>query len=1010
MQAKIHSYSRIALITCGLFLPAFAYFAACSATADNIVQDPQATASPCATQGEADLLPLTADTIFERTLALHQRHCYKLALTAGQYARVIVEQQDIDVEVSVFAPDQSAVNTVDRPNGYRGPESISVLAKTSGIFHVVVKAVNGVDARARYRLRIAELRDANRRDEGRLSAERLVTEGESLRASKKADGYRKSLEKFDASLNLWRLLEDNYEQAVALFGMGLSYRALGENQRAEQSFAQSLALMREVKDRYGEALAQMGQAYAFLYLGETAKALDLFQQCLKLRRELQDYYGEGMAMYGVAWAYSLLDEHEKALDYFLQSLPLRRQYQDRKGEALTLLGIGRIYTWQGKTLEALEYLNRALQLIQAVKSETEEADVLSGLGWVQMRLNNYQAACATFQKALPLRVQVGDRAGEATTLFGIAKCQRQMGQLAAAKQHIEDALELLEALRSAGESCQLRISYFAEVQEYYDFYIDLLMQLHKANPTRGYAAAALQASEFARARSLIDLLNEAKVDIRQSAPGALINQENELQQKLNEAIYKQRRLGNPQTYTEAVETLKKAITELTDQHDAVLAKLRESSPAYAALKQPRILTAEEIQAQLDDDSLLLEYAFGKEQCYLWAVRNDSLKSYELGDSKEITKLARRLYELLTMRRDKLREAASDAEYYKVIGQLSRLLLGPVEQFYSAKRLVIAAPGVLQRLPFDLLQAPESTLAEGQTQYRQTLKSVAMAKSHAGFDKGYLPVIVTHEVVNIPSVSAIALQRSLIANRPPAPKTIAIFADPVFSRNDERINDNGNAKANSNANDNDGAAALERLSATQWEGKEIIKLVAKGQGLLALDFAANRALAISDEMKNYRILHFATHSFINDEHPELSEIALSAFSEDGQPQDGSLMAHELFKIKLPADLIVLSACKSGLGKEVRGEGLMNLSRMFMSAGAPRVIVSMWSLEDQAAADFMVSFYKKLLGKERLSPASALRATKIEMWKKERWSAPYYWGAFVLQGDWQWRELRLSAQLP
>ena len=179
----------------------------------------------------------------------------------------------------------------------------------------------------------------------------------------------------------------------------------------------------------------------------------------------------------------------------------------------------------------------------------------------------------------------------------------------------------------------------------------------------------------------------------------------------------------------------------------------------------------------------------------------------------------------------------------------------------------------------------------------------------------------------------------------------------------------------------------------------MSLVRADDGTAAIDFNANRAFAISGELSNYRIVHFATHALIDNVHPELSGIALSAVNERGEGQDGFLRAHEIFNLKLAADLVVLSACRTGTGKEVAGEGLIGLTRPFMYAGAPRVIVSLWALDDRATAELMVRFYKQLLGPRTLPPAAALREAQIEMWKDPRWHAPYFWAAFMLQGEWR-----------
>ncbi|MGH9835193.1 MAG: CHAT domain-containing protein, partial [Blastocatellia bacterium] len=190
----------------------------------------------------------------------------------------------------------------------------------------------------------------------------------------------------------------------------------------------------------------------------------------------------------------------------------------------------------------------------------------------------------------------------------------------------------------------------------------------------------------------------------------------------------------------------------------------------------------------------------------------------------------------------------------------------------------------------------------------------------------------------------------------------------------------------------------RLVFSSEEADSITKLAPRSSTLKATGFAANRQLAASGELGRYRIVHFATHGLINSEHPELSGLVLSLVDENGRPQDGFLRMHELFNLQLPADLVVLSACQTALGKEIKGEGLVGLTRGFMHAGAERVVASLWQVDDQATAQLMQSFYRGML-KENLRPAAALRAAQIEMSRNSRWSSPYYWAGFVIQGEWK-----------
>ncbi len=302
----------------------------------------------------------------------------------------------------------------------------------------------------------------------------------------------------------------------------------------------------------------------------------------------------------------------------------------------------------------------------------------------------------------------------------------------------------------------------------------------------------------------------------------------------------------------------------------------------------------------------------------------------------------------------------------------------------------------------------------------------------------------HEIVSLPSASTVAELRKQIAGRQPAPKTIAVFADPVFQSDDPRVirkasvakvtiannegdkkqvavakpvasakdkssvgnevqEDNSRILVHLAAKDKDAENAGEelrvpRLPFTRQEADRIIKLAGPQGSMEALDFRASLATATSPELGQYRYLHFATHGYLDSEQPELSAIVLALVDKNGHPQSGFLRANDIYNLKLPADLVVLSACQTGLGKEIRGEGIVGLTRGFMYAGVPRVIVSLWSVNDRATEALMAAFYEKLL-KEKLTPAAALRQAQMTMLKDKQWSAPYYWAAFVQQGEWK-----------
>jgi CHAT domain-containing protein len=232
----------------------------------------------------------------------------------------------------------------------------------------------------------------------------------------------------------------------------------------------------------------------------------------------------------------------------------------------------------------------------------------------------------------------------------------------------------------------------------------------------------------------------------------------------------------------------------------------------------------------------------------------------------------------------------------------------------------------------------------------------------------------------------------------------VLADPVFSANDPRLkthsahaDDTAVADAQRSAAES-GVGSLTRLHFSRQEAEDIARLAGEKRNFQALDFAASRTVATNDKLGDYRIVHFATHGLINNHHPDLSGIVLSLVDEQGRPQNGFLRLYDIYNLKLNADLVVLSACQTALGKDIKGEGLVGLTRGFMYAGAPRVVASYWRIDDRATADIMKRFYSAML-KDGLRPAAALRAAQISMLQDKRWQSPHYWAAFTIQGEWK-----------
>ena len=973
-----------------------------------------ARSAPAPRGQSVDAIALVPGETLRQEIGGSERHAYTFVLAERQYAHILIKQQGVDVEATVFDL-EGRRTVVDRPNGARGREGVSFVARQAGTYRLELRALERAAPRGRYDISLGELRAATPRDESRVAAEQTVTEGETLRARKTAVSLPQALEKFDQSIALWRALDEPYETAVALYGRCLTHRLLGDNERAVADCGESLNTMRALGDSYGEAVARTGRGWAHIYLGDADKSLADFTASLAARRNIGDPRGETIDLVGMGWAHALRGGYDRALEFFQQSDRTSEAHGDPRGKAIRLAAIGEVYRRMNRPAKAAEYLIQSLQLSRMTNNDRGgEAETLTNLGWCRHALGQLGEAKDNFSAALLLRREVGDRTGEAITLLGLAHAERGQGNLYNARQHVESSLAIVESLRAQVVSQPLRLSFFALAQDYYEFYVDLLMHMHRLDPERAHAASALEISERARARSLLDLLRESEVDVRQGVPADLLDRERSLRARLNTAAAYQRGLLS-ETYTAAQSAAAaKDIGDLSTALSEVESQIRQASPRYAALTQAQTLSAEGIQREVGDaDTLLLEYALGKERSFVWAVSPAAINAYALPARREVEAVAGRVSELLTARnaimpgetpaQRRERVVRADAQYYESAGLLSRMLLAPVAAHLSrAKRLVIVAPGALQLIPFGALPAPKTSVSPP--------------------PENGLPLIVSHELVVLPSASTLAMLRRDMGRSAARTKEVAILADPVFSSDDERF-DGGRmnrvpmasvslrpgavpVEAGGGSSEQRPAAdggsrpspVLPRLFRTRWESEQIAALVPAGEVFQALDFAASRETANGSAVGGSRVVHFATHAVIDNERPELSGIALSMFDRDGRPQDGFLRSHDLFNLKLSADLVVLSACRTALGKEFKGEGLVGLARGFMYAGAPRVVGSLWATDDKATAELMVRFYRKML-RDGLPPAAALRAAQIEMLRDKRWHPPYFWAGFTLQGEWR-----------
>jgi len=792
--------------------------------------------------------------------------------------------------------------------------------------------------------------------------------------------YQQALDLFQQALQDLEVVDDRLTKATVLAGMGFTYENLGGLRKAFDYDNKAIALFQEINNPWGEAELQMDSGRVSFSLGDSKEALTRYQRALTLFRSLGMTRLQAQTLRDMGVVYDSSNNKAEALKFYNQSLRLTRPGQDQRYEAYTLNYIGRVFEASGEKTKAADYNRRALRLNRVAE----------------------------------------DPAGEALTLYNLAHVQRDLNLLDESLAQIEASLKISESLRSKVASQDVRASYVASTHQYFELHADILMRLHQSRPTEGFAAIALEASEKARARSLLELLREAHTDIREGVDVSLLDQERRIGRELNTKakLHPELILSGKNDEAQAVA---REVDQLTSDYEEIETQIRSKSPRYAALTQPQPLSLKEMQQQiLDDDTLLLEYMLGDERSYVWAVTRTEVASFELPGRAQIEDAALHFQKLLTanqplpgetfaVRQNRVSEA--NAHLAEVAASFSKLVLSPVLSKLGKKRLLVVPDGALQYIPFQALVVPPTANGSG---------AVGQSNANMGTDEP-IPLIVDHEIVNEPSASTLALLVTETRNRKSASGSVAVLADPVFEADDPRIASAEKPAAATVAAQKQetevhqalrdvnlsGDGRIPRLLSSGYEADAIMAVTPWRSGFLARGFEANREMVMKADLGEYRIVHFATHGLLNNEHPELSGIVLSLFDHQGQPQDGFLRLHDIYNLKLPVDLVVLSACNTGLGKDVKGEGLIGLTRGFMYAGASSVVASLWKVDDEATAELMRLFYSHMLG-EGLSPAAALRKAQVTMSQQKRWQSPYYWAGFVIQG--QYNQLERTNRLP
>lgn len=778
-----------------------------------------------------------------------------------------------------------------------------------------------------------------------------------------------ALESYEQALALSREAKNRTIEAAVLNALGRLYRQGGQLQKALEAHTQALGLSQYELDE-PKLLASLAMIYQ--EVGETDEALASYEAALKRLQTQGNEAFEAQTLVEIGRIHLGRANPSAALEPLDRGLKLSQKIKNPSTQARALHWIGVARLAQGDSRRGLESLNEALSLWRAIPDRAGEAGTLLEIGAAEQALGNAEKAVPNLDRAVDLSRQIQAPSLEADALFRRARLDRDRGDLPAARDRMDRALGLLESMRSSVASDRLRSSFLSSRHPYYIFLVDLLMRLDAARPGQGFAAAALAASERARARALLDLLAEGRIDVEQGIAPALKGREMDVGFRLSQVQGKlMDELSAAEPDERKVAALREELKAVEGERERLEWQIRSEHPRYAEVRYPSPLRLPDVQALLDEKTALLEYSLGEEGSYLFVVTRGGLETHRLPASGELSRLVREVR--AGLEKDSRRTFGG---YKEAAHQLYKALIAPAGRAIAGKRLLIAADGILHHLCFEALLTEEAP--------------------RLGSNLPYL--VKRHAVAYIPSAGVLASLREPRPEGPgtgEAPKQLLAFGDPVYGPEEKGAQ--GSAERPAEATRGSlGSGERWRWSRLEGSGREVSEIAR----LYAPDkvMVYQREAASEENVKRNRFLakarrvHFAAHGLLDEARPELSGLLLTRDARSSE--DGILQAYEIFNLSLGADLVVLSACETG-GQEVTGEGLVGLTRAFLYAGASSVAVSLWRVSDVSTPALMVRFYRHLdAGKDA---AEALRQSKLEMIEDGgEYTHPYYWGPFILVG--------------
>jgi len=845
------------------------------------------------------------------------------------------------------------------------------------------------------------------------------------------------------ALDLSQKMGDKKRVMVAQMYLGSAYAYEGRQLEALEVFQHTADLAREIGNRKGLSRALNNIAGVLGNLGRLEESISYMYQCMDVARELGDLPMQYTVLTNIGRLYLATGDPDKAEAPLQESLRIGRDLKhsdlvsdpSKVATETSLMLLGGMEVAREHYQVALKYLDQVRE--SHPDSAQAQVELLNTFSVAYQRVGQYQKAAQALQEALPLaeKANSGDYAtiaanlGEAQESLSqfeealasedlaltalrksatnpdlewqierrVGHIDRALGQKEEALGHYKNSIREIEDLRAVGLNTEAGQAGFGTLSRAaYDETADLLYDMHRESE-------ALEIAERGRARAFLDMLTQS----RSGLPEELTPEQRQLEDsRLARITAVQKELWKPGLSPAEEKRIKADLTAAEDDLETFHVEVRRMNPRYASVHYLEPINVGSIQKNLlDSRAVLLEFMLGEKRSLVWVVSSQKLSVGVLPPRKEIEEEVEAYRKALTSRTSALTLQASLDEIERGGKQLYRSLLQTVASTIPpGSTLVIVPDGNLGYLPFESLVVGSRHTPTGEAQPLYLLDKFAITYG--------------------PSASALAAVQEVNTESRPQPKTLLAFGDPV-TQVESPVAKNSPANGATRSTDAPDSAgekvasastpapapavppdsvsaeyaergfSLTRLPFTRDEVLGISSLYPPSQRQVYLGEDAREEAVKSEKLDAYRYIHFASHGFIDESHPGRSGILFSRTPNSSE--DGVLQMDEILRLKLNADLVTLSACSTGLGKLVNGEGVLGLTRAFFYAGARNVTVSLWNVNDSATATLMKSFYENL--NRGLPKTAALRQAKLSLLRGENplWRHPYFWAAFVLVGQ-------------